>query len=296
MEDPPRKGQPLLAKRLDGGAGRTGAAEGAKELADTLSDAGIGVQQDALPGVVDETDGQAHLQLAAPGLVENAPAQPGAQHMQLRLAHRPLQAQQQAVVEVRRIVDAVLVEDQGIGQRAELQQAMPVGGVARQARHLQAHDDPGMSQAHLGDQALEALAIGRTGARLPEVGIDDDHLLLPPPERDGASLQRILALGAFGILQHLAQRRLAHVEIGVALEVAGLDFGVDRVAHIRFSRALASTMEARMSIAGRCTPAGRAAALRGGPRRGARAAQSSTLRIQTATPRRITRARPRRLA
>ena len=56
--------------------------------------------------------------------------------MQLRLAHRALETQQQTIVEVRRVVDAILVEDQRAGERRELEQAVPVGVVARQPRHL----------------------------------------------------------------------------------------------------------------------------------------------------------------
>ena len=102
---------------------------------------------------------------------------------------RTVQAEQQPIIEVGGIVDAVLVEDEGIGQRADLQQPMPVGRVARQARHLQAHHDPGPPQAHLGDQVLEALARARGGARLPEIRIDDEDLIELPPERDGAMVR-----------------------------------------------------------------------------------------------------------
>jgi hypothetical protein len=91
MKHAPREGQALRAERLDRGRGRTDVAEGAKELAHTLLDARVGVQTHPSLGVVDKADGQAHLQLAAPRLVENAPAQPRAQDMQFRLAHRALQ-------------------------------------------------------------------------------------------------------------------------------------------------------------------------------------------------------------
>ena len=59
------------------------------------------------------------------------------------------------------VVDAVLVEDQRVGQRADLQQPVPVGGVARQARDLQPEHDAGAPQADLGDQLLEAVAVDR---------------------------------------------------------------------------------------------------------------------------------------
>jgi len=54
------------------------------------------------------------MQLATPRLVENAAAQPCVQHVQLGLAHRALEPEQQAVIETAWVVDAVLVEDQRV--------------------------------------------------------------------------------------------------------------------------------------------------------------------------------------
>ena len=53
--------------------------------------------------------------------------------MQFGFAHRALEAEQEPVIKARRIVDAVFVEDQGVGKGADLQQTLPVGIVARQA-------------------------------------------------------------------------------------------------------------------------------------------------------------------
>jgi hypothetical protein len=47
--------------------------------------------------------------------------------MQLGFAHRALQTKQQAVIELTRVVDAVSVADQGIGETAEVEQTIPVG-------------------------------------------------------------------------------------------------------------------------------------------------------------------------
>jgi hypothetical protein len=86
------------------------------------------------------------------------------QDVQLRLAHRALQAEQQPVVEVSRIVNAVLVQDQRLSERRQLEQAVPVGVVARQARDLEPEDDPGMAECNLADQVLEAVAVLGMGA------------------------------------------------------------------------------------------------------------------------------------
>jgi hypothetical protein len=47
--------------------------------------------------------------------------------MQLRLAHGALQAQQQAIVERAKVVDSIAVDDQGVGQRTQFEQALKVG-------------------------------------------------------------------------------------------------------------------------------------------------------------------------
>ena len=75
---------------------------------------------------------------------------------------------------MRRIVDAVFIENQRVGQRADLQQAMPVHRVSRQARDFQAEHDAGAAQADFGHQPLESFAIGGRGARLAQISIDDD--------------------------------------------------------------------------------------------------------------------------
>ena len=57
-----------------------------------------------------------------------------------------------------RIVDPVFIENEGVGERADLEEAVPIGRVARQARDLESHDDPG------------SLAAISTGFRAPTPG------------------------------------------------------------------------------------------------------------------------------
>ncbi len=225
-----RKRQMLLTRGLDRGAGRAGAREGGEQPPQAMLHLPIGVEHERAIAVVDQPHGRAHLQLAAARLVQDPALQTCPQHVQFGLAHRALEPEQQAVVEVRRVVHAVLVADQRVGQRADLQQPMPVHRVARQARDLQAEHDAGMPHADLGHQALEAFAV-RRGTRLAEVAVDDDDALLGPAERHRALAQAVLALGALGVLEHLPQRRLAHVQVGVALEVAGLHLLMEIVHH-----------------------------------------------------------------
>ena len=89
----------------------------------------------------DEADRQAAAQFAARGLVANAAVEPRAQDVQLGFAHGALEAEHQAVVEQGGVIDAVGVGDQGVGDAAQIEQAIPVGVVARQARDLEAEHD-----------------------------------------------------------------------------------------------------------------------------------------------------------
>jgi hypothetical protein len=65
-------------------------------------------------GVVDEADGERLLELPPPRPTEDPAAQPRLEHMQLGFAHRALEPEQQAIVEVRGIVEAVLVGGGGV--------------------------------------------------------------------------------------------------------------------------------------------------------------------------------------
>ena len=101
----------------------------------------IGVQHQHAFGVIYESDRRLDDQFAAPRLVEDSALQAGAQNVQFGFRHGALQPEQKAIVEMRGIVDAVFVEDEGIGQRADLQQPVPVCIVPRQARDFQAQHD-----------------------------------------------------------------------------------------------------------------------------------------------------------
>jgi hypothetical protein len=63
----------------------------------------------------DEACRQATPQLSALSLVADAAVETGSEHVQLRLAHRALQTEQETVVEQRRMVDAVAIADQRVG-------------------------------------------------------------------------------------------------------------------------------------------------------------------------------------
>ena len=96
--------------------------------------------------------------------------------MQLGFAHGPFEAEQQPVVELSGVIDAVFVQDQSVGQGADLEQPVPVRRVAGQAGDLQAEHHADLAHAHGGDQTLEAFPVA-VRARLAQVAVDDDDLV-----------------------------------------------------------------------------------------------------------------------
>jgi hypothetical protein len=176
-----------------------------------VADLLIGAQDDAPVLVAIEPNRQGEAQLAALSLAAQPAVQPRADEVQLGLGHRALQPQQQPVVEIDRRIDAVGVGDQGGGQRAQVQQLMPVRRGARQPRDLQRQHHADVAQPDLGHQLLEPNPPRRRGARTTGVPIDDHHALLRPAELDGAIAQRILARRRLRVALDLPKRGLAHI-------------------------------------------------------------------------------------
>jgi hypothetical protein len=70
---------------------------------------------------------------------------------------------------------------------------------------------------------LKTCPPGRRRARLTLVRIDHDDPIVGPAKRRRASPKRVLTLRALDVLDDLPHRRLADVQVGVALEVMRLD-------------------------------------------------------------------------
>ena len=168
-----RELQALITQPQPGTPHRAADREPVEDRGDDAGDGLVGMQQD-LPVALapDQADGQAAAQLAAGGLVPDPAVQAGPQDMQLGLGHGALHAQQQPVVEQRRMVDAVGVGDQGVGHPGQVQQPVPVGVVAGQPGALQRQHDPDLPEPDLGSQMREPAAPGRRGPGEPQVLVD----------------------------------------------------------------------------------------------------------------------------
>ena len=123
----------------------------------------------------------------------------------LQLADLTADAEHHAVGARRRIVEPLLVGDQGVGPAAQIDQVVPVEVVARQARQLEAHDDADLAACDGGHHAAEAAARLGQRAALALVLVDDDDALAAPAQLRGLLGESVLKPLALEVVSDLAQ-------------------------------------------------------------------------------------------
>ena len=151
----------VAGEEAEHGADRAEPVEQVEDQPDHGPDLLVRVQHHLAGGAADEPGRQRHGQLAAAGLGDPPGPHPLPDQVQLSLADGALEAQQQPVVVLGRVIDAVQVAQQRPGQRAQLQQLMPFAAGPGQPGHLDAQHDAHMIQPHLGDQPRESPAARR---------------------------------------------------------------------------------------------------------------------------------------
>ena len=200
--------------------------EGREDQVHRLLDLLIGIQHELAGGVVDQPGGWPVAELAGLGLLELGSQQPRPNPVQLGGAHGALDPQDQAVVVLGGIINAVFVDDEGVGQAADFNEAIPVAATAGQSRGFQTQNGAGAAETDLGHQVLEAIASEGGGPGESLVLIDDLDAFLGPSQLVGASRQVILAGGAGGMLADLDGTGLPDVDQSLAVEMVGADLGV----------------------------------------------------------------------
>ena len=186
-------------------------AEGAEDQADNMLRLLVGIEDDLAGRAADVADRQRDRQLAALGLGEPARQHPLPDQVQLCLAHRSLQPQQQPVVIDPGVIDAVGIGEQHAGQRAQLQQLVPVPAGPRQPGHLDTQHDAHTSHRHLRDEPGKALPGIRRRRRHPQIIVDHHDLRPRPAQRDRPPGQRVLQPRGLSVLKDLLPARLADV-------------------------------------------------------------------------------------
>ena len=218
------EGQALGAEPQPDLARRPHFREAREDGADRAGDGLVGMEPDlALLLSPDEADGQAAAQGAALGLVANAAVEPLAQDVQFGLGHGAFEPEDQAVVEQGGVVDAIGIGEQGVGDATQVEEAIPVRVVARQARDLEAHHDAHLEEGDIGGELGEAGALGDAVGRDAEILVEDRDLVSRPAEVDGALDQGVLPLGRLAVVDDLRGTRLPNVDHGGALRVRRFD-------------------------------------------------------------------------
>jgi hypothetical protein len=138
-------------------------------------------------------------------------------------AHGPFDSQEQAIVVLGRIINAILVDDEGIGQTTDLDETIPVAARTGQARGFQAQDGADAAKPDLGHEVLEAVASQDGGPGVALVLVDDVDPPLGPSELLGAASQVVLAGGAGDVVADLHGGRLADIDQGLAVEMLAAD-------------------------------------------------------------------------
>jgi hypothetical protein len=145
----------------------------------------VWVQHDLARGTSQIPHRHRLAEFAPPCLGPPACQHPRLEDMQLRFRHRPLEPEQQPIVEITRVVDAVAIGDERIEQRADLEKLVPVPVRSGQARHLHPENQPDMAEADLRHQALKAKAAFDRSTRATKIIIDHDNGLARPAEMEG---------------------------------------------------------------------------------------------------------------
>jgi len=239
-------------------------AELGEDEPDRLLHALVGIALDPIVLAPDEARRQGEAQRATAGLAVPGGQATLAKKAELVFRHRALQAEQQPVVHQARVVDAVRIDDQGAGQRAEIDEMLPVASVARQSRRLDAIDRADGARAEFGDQSLEAGSRGEAGARAAEIVVDD---------RDGGEAggarglgQGVLTLSALEVAQYLRHRRLADVDDGGARQMISADLRAHHRPPRCWSRSSPRWRSAEARRAPRAAPASAAPSATGSDR------------------------------
>jgi hypothetical protein len=124
------------------------------------------------------------------------------------------------------IINAILINDEGIRQATDLDETTPVAVGTCQAGCLETEHGADVTETDFGHQVLEAVATEGGGPGVALVLVDDLDVFLGPSELVGAPRQVVLARGAGDIIAHLHGGRLPDVDQGVAVEMLGADLGV----------------------------------------------------------------------
>ena len=85
----------------------------------------------------EESDGQTASEFSSFGFIANGAVEAHAQDVQFGFGHGAFESEQKAVIEQAWMIETVKVADERVGDATQLQQPIPLGVVARNARRFQ---------------------------------------------------------------------------------------------------------------------------------------------------------------
>src|SRR5215203_1324292 len=173
--------------------------------------------------IADKTDRQSKSKLAALGFCQKACSQAAADRVQFKLGDGPLQTEEQATIGAAGVIDPVSIGDEAGAQPTNVQEWIPVGTIAREARHIDRQDEPDFAEPDPANELLEAAALCGGGTAQAEIGIDNIDISVMPSEFAGALPKRILQAQAFLIADRLMGCRLSDVDNRLARQMCRLD-------------------------------------------------------------------------
>jgi len=144
--------------------------------------------------------------------------------MEFGLGHGALKAEQQAIIMRSGIIDGFFIDDQGLAEGTDFQQARPIAARTGQTRDLQAQDRSNMSQADFCHEPLKPITANDRGSRLPLILIHDLDLRTRPPQILSSLHQILLPKRTAAIFAHLEQGRLSDVNDGETIKMVRTDF------------------------------------------------------------------------
>src|SRR5215470_4632228 len=146
-----------------------------------------------------------------------------AQDVKLGFAHCALETEQQAIIEHRRMIEAICIADERVGETAEIKQAVPICIVAGEAGHFESEHDADMSKRDFCGETGEAGALDDTGAGQAEVFVDHDDPVAWPAKRGCLGDQSILTLRRFAIVLDLSGGGLSKIDVSRAAQLRRTD-------------------------------------------------------------------------
>src|SRR5512132_2054071 len=202
-------------------------AKSLEDKADDTLDLLVGIQAKTVRRLLPRIAGRRRTEeLTAACLVQlsalKTPPHPGL----LGLAHRALETEQESIVVVAGRVDGLLVHEEHVRKSPEFEQAVPIGGRAREARDLERENGANAPLRNVFCKSFEAGPPLRAGPALTKILIDQLDAVTRPAHVNRALLHGVLAGRGFRMLVELPEHRLAQVDNRSTLQMARLDLVV----------------------------------------------------------------------